>query len=206
MNEPNTHIYCPTCRWIGTWDQCEDRPTGKYKGETNKWCPKCGRCKTFRACPAPLQFPIRYPDDVCSLPALSIRQPWAWLVAGGVKTYENRVWAASNPGRKFRGRFLIHAAQGCTRDEYDSAAFSARAAFRRGHAGAEIEIPPLMIMPRGCIIGAATVTGWCDEAPDGNPWAFTSGLIIESAEMFAPIMCKGALGFFKPVLESEVKS
>lgn len=26
----DTHIYCPTCRWIGTWDQCEDRPSGKY--------------------------------------------------------------------------------------------------------------------------------------------------------------------------------
>lgn len=156
-------------------------------------------------CPAPLMFPTRYPADLHELPALSIRQPWAWLVAGGVKDYENRAWSAANPGRKFRGRFLIHAAQGCTRDEYDSAAFTARASFRHGH-GAEIEIPPLMVMPRGCVIGAATVTGWCDEAPYDNPWAFTSGLIIEGAEMFAPIMCKGALGFFKPVLESEVKS
>ena len=103
MNESNTHIYCPTCRWIGTWDQCEDRPSGKYKVETHKWCPKCGRSKTFHACPPPLQFPTRYPADLHELAALSIRQPWAWLVAGGVKGYENRVWGAANPGRKFRG-------------------------------------------------------------------------------------------------------
>jgi hypothetical protein len=67
---------------------------------------------------------------------------------------------------------------------------------------AQVQIPPLMVMPRGCIIGAATVTGWCDDPPEGNPWAVTSGLVIEGAEMFAPIMCKGALGFFKPKLEA----
>ena len=36
--------------------------------------------------------------------ALSIRQPWAWLIARGVKTVENRTWATN-----FRGRFYIHA-------------------------------------------------------------------------------------------------
>lgn len=33
---------------------------------------------------------------------LSIRQPYAWLIAIGCKTIENRTW-----NRKFRGRFLI---------------------------------------------------------------------------------------------------
>ncbi|MCG0445699.1 ASCH domain-containing protein [Pseudomonas aeruginosa] len=48
--------------------------------------------------------------------ALSIRQPWAWLVANGHKDIENRDWATS-----FRGRFLIHAAKSMTRDEYEEA-------------------------------------------------------------------------------------
>ena len=37
---------------------------------------------------------------------LSIRQPYAWLIAIGCKTIENRTW-----NRKIRGRFLIHASQ-----------------------------------------------------------------------------------------------
>lgn len=38
------------------------------------------------------------------LPALSIRQPWAWLIVHGHKNIENRTW--STP---YRGRLLIHA-------------------------------------------------------------------------------------------------
>lgn len=197
----HTHIHCPVCKWIGTKEEIVYRPTGKFVGESEGVCPQCQRGKTFHRCPAPLEFPTRHPDDLHQLPALSIRQPWAWLVAEGLKTFENRVWAASNPGRKFRGRFLIHAAAGCTQNEYSEAVVTARVAFRNANDGAEIDIPPLMIMPRGCIIGAATVTGWCDDPPEDNPWAFTSGLVIEGAEMFAPIDCKGALGFFKPTLE-----
>ena len=38
--------------------------------------------------------------------ALSLRQPWAWLVAAGHKDVENRTWST-----RFRGEFLIHAAK-----------------------------------------------------------------------------------------------
>lgn len=38
--------------------------------------------------------------------ALSIRQPWAWLIAHGFKDVENRPW-----NTHYRGRFLIHAAK-----------------------------------------------------------------------------------------------
>ena len=40
---------------------------------------------------------------------LSIRQPWAWLVAHGWKNIENRTWQTN-----YRGRLLIHAAGGMT--------------------------------------------------------------------------------------------
>lgn len=36
--------------------------------------------------------------------ALSLRQPWAWLVAAGYKTIETRTWSS-----KYRGPLLIHA-------------------------------------------------------------------------------------------------
>lgn len=38
--------------------------------------------------------------------ALSIKQPWAWLILNGGKNIENRTW-----NTKFRGRFLIHASK-----------------------------------------------------------------------------------------------
>ncbi len=47
--------------------------------------------------------------------ALSVRQPWAWLIAQGYKDIENRNWWT-----KFRGRFLIHASMAMSYDEYDA--------------------------------------------------------------------------------------
>lgn len=48
--------------------------------------------------------------------ALSLRQPWAWLVVYGGKTIENRRW---NTNR--RGPVLLHAAKGMTRNDWDEA-------------------------------------------------------------------------------------
>ncbi|RZJ91586.1 MAG: ASCH domain-containing protein, partial [Chryseobacterium sp.] len=36
--------------------------------------------------------------------SLSIKQPWASLIASGIKDIENRTWAT-----KYRGRIYIHA-------------------------------------------------------------------------------------------------
>jgi ASCH domain-containing protein len=41
-----------------------------------------------------------------ALPALSLRQPWAWAVLHAGKTIENRTWATG-----YRGRIRIHAAK-----------------------------------------------------------------------------------------------
>lgn len=45
--------------------------------------------------------------------ALSIHQPWAWLILHAGKDIENRSWKTD-----FRGWFLIHAAKGMTESEY----------------------------------------------------------------------------------------
>ena len=39
-----------------------------------------------------------------SMKALSIRQPWAWLIVNGYKDIENRTWSTD-----FRGRVYVHA-------------------------------------------------------------------------------------------------
>lgn len=38
-------------------------------------------------------------------PALTIRQPYAWLIVAGFKPIENRTWSTT-----YRGRLMIHAA------------------------------------------------------------------------------------------------
>ena len=48
--------------------------------------------------------------------ALSIRQPWAWMILYAGKDIENREWPT-----RFRGRVLIHASKGMTHDEWEDA-------------------------------------------------------------------------------------
>ncbi|WP_289241690.1 ASCH domain-containing protein [Delftia sp.] len=48
------------------------------------------------------------------IPALSIRQPWAWLIVHGYKDIENRDWHTP-----FRGNLLVHAGLTMTRAYYD---------------------------------------------------------------------------------------
>lgn len=47
-------------------------------------------------------------------PALSIRQPWAWLILHAGKDIENRSWK-----REYTGRILIHAGTTMTRGDYE---------------------------------------------------------------------------------------
>lgn len=49
-----------------------------------------------------------------TLPAISIRQPWAWLIVNGHKDVENRDWVTH-----FRGRVLIHAGLTFPRSYYE---------------------------------------------------------------------------------------
>jgi hypothetical protein len=46
----------------------------------------------------------RWTTGLKKLKAISIRQPWAWLIVNGYMDVENRIWAAN-----VRGRVLIHA-------------------------------------------------------------------------------------------------
>lgn len=56
-----------------------------------------------------------------TISALSLRQPWAAFVVYWQKWIENRYWNTS-----YRGEFLIHAAKGMTRLEFDEALEFAR--------------------------------------------------------------------------------
>jgi hypothetical protein len=117
--------------------------------------------------------------------ALSIRQPWAWLIVNGYKDIENRTWPT-----RFRGRVLIHASKAMTRQEYEKA-----------RARAE-RIDPTLIFPdfdalaRGGIVGVARITE-CLKRSD-SPWHIRGawGFKLEGARPLAFKPRKGALGFF----------
>src|SRR5690625_200028 len=46
--------------------------------------------------------------------ALSIRQPWAWLIVNGYKDIENRTWKTD-----YRGKLLIHASKTFDHEVYE---------------------------------------------------------------------------------------
>lgn len=132
--------------------------------------------------------------------ALSIRQPWAHAILHCGKDVENREWKACH----YRGLFLIHAAKGCTRDEFEDGSWAIREI--TGTAP-----PALSEMPRGCVVGMARIVGavqdtrkvsWFDEPePDykGSAWGLRGTLHIQLADvvMLPAVPFKGALGFFE---------
>src|SRR3546814_18926401 len=79
--------------------------------------------------------------------ALSIRQPWAWLITQGFKDIENRTWQT-----KFRGQFLIHASKGMTKDEYESVQWYL------SDIATHITLPEFGELERGGIVGLATLS------------------------------------------------
>ncbi len=118
--------------------------------------------------------------------ALSIRQPWAWLVVNGYKDIENRTWSTN-----FRGRIYVHAGQRMVVDDYPEQ--------RQYITQAGIVIP--VLLARGAIIGEVTITG-CLAASD-SPWfCGPYGFTLEDPEAYdTPVPFRGQLGFF-PVDES----
>jgi hypothetical protein len=128
-----------------------------------------------------------------AMKALSIRQPWAWLILHAGKDIENRNWQPSNPGLHFRGTCLIHAgiALQPIGDELRS--------FVKRVAG--VDLPPPGELPRGGIVGQVDVldvvrtslSSWF-EGP--------CGLVLANAKPLPFRACRGRLGFFRPFGEA----
>ena len=115
--------------------------------------------------------------------ALSIRQPWAWLVVEGHKDVENRDWATS-----YRGRILIHAGKTMRMVDYREAAeFAAKLG---------VTIPHVQELHRGGIVGVATVIDCVQQSR--SPWFFGRYGFVLSEQMPLPFTpCPGQLGIFE---------
>jgi hypothetical protein len=121
--------------------------------------------------------------DLAQLPILSIRQPWAWLICHGGKDIENRSWPT-----RFRGKFLIHAGKGMTRDEYEEASWTAD--------DNGVTLPPYEQLERGGIIGLAEIVDCVNRSE--SPWFFGKfGFVLRNAKPVPFHQCQGALGFFR---------
>ncbi len=114
--------------------------------------------------------------------ALSIRQPWAWLIIHGGKDIENRSWHT-----KFRGRFLVHAAKGMTNNEFTSALLYC---LDRG-----LPMPDRSDMQRGGIIGSVELVDSVDHSE--SPWYMGQKGFLLREPMPLPFWpMKGRLGLF----------
>src|SRR3954451_14579731 len=106
--------------------------------------------------------------------ALSIKQPWAWLIVHGGKDIENRPWKT-----KIRGRILVHASKAIDVDAL--ADFS--------------NVLPDSLMLGG-IIGSIEIVG-CVKESDSKWFQGPYGFVLRNPEplIFTPL--KGKVNFFE---------
>ena len=114
--------------------------------------------------------------------ALSIRQPWAWLIVNGYKDIENRTWSTD-----FRGRVYVHAGR-----KIKSGDFPEQRNYIKQSGILLPEEPPL-----GAIVGEVTITDCVDTS--SSPWfCGPYGFILSSPVAYKdPIPYRGQLGFFQ---------
>lgn len=123
--------------------------------------------------------------------ALSIRQPWAWLLANGHKDIENRTWRTN-----FRGRFLIHASACKNPGEWEAAYWHVL-----DFISPEIayQIPRIDDLDYGGIVGEAVLVDCVDHSLS-KWWAGLVGFQVEKARPLPFFPCRGSLKFFLPAL------
>lgn len=136
--------------------------------------------------------------------ALSVTQPWAWLIIHGGKTVENRGW-----NTRYRGRVLIHAASRLTLDGHHAARMFVQ---RRLGVEAAGKIPFVQGggLELGGIIGAVTIV---DVLPPTNtpshPWHMAGqyGFVLADPLPLPFHRCKGALSFWGSfeIVDGEVR-
>ncbi len=116
---------------------------------------------------------------------LSIRQPWAYLIATGLKDIENRTWMTS-----FRGVFLIHAGKSFDYQGYHWVISEIGLALPAPHR-----------FETGGIVGEAEIVD-CVTRYDSRWFSGPFGFVLRNARPreFNPV--SGKLGFFEIETES----
>ncbi len=111
--------------------------------------------------------------------ALSIRQPWAWLIVNGHKDVENRTWPTH-----FRGRFLVHAGR-----RFDAQGY------RRVRERMGVAMPEPEAFELGGIVGEAELVD-CVQSSD-SPWfSGPHGFVLRHRRPLRFQALRGRQGFF----------
>jgi hypothetical protein len=125
--------------------------------------------------------------------ALSVRQPWAWLIVNNYKSVENRSRFIEH-----YGELLIHASQTMTKADYEACVLFLRADERLRRLVEKL--PKFEELERGGFVGIVTVfaiaRGLSQE--NVNPW-YTGevGYFLGNAKVLPFKPYKGRLGFFE---------
>lgn len=120
--------------------------------------------------------------------ALSIRQPWAWLIVSGFKNIENRDWPTG-----YRGRFLVHASKTMTRSDWFACTL-----FLNGFSwGPSViaQLPEPDHLQFGGIIGEATLLD-CVRSHSSDWFCGEYGFVLADARPLPFTPGRGRLGFF----------
>lgn len=119
--------------------------------------------------------------------ALTVRQPWAWLLFHG-KPVENRDWYSG-----YRGPLAIQAAKGMTRAEYEDAKeFVSIIAPEIANL-----LPAMESLERGAVIGFVKMTDCVREHPSPFFQGKYGFVFEEQSLLSTPIPAVGALGFWE---------
>jgi hypothetical protein len=120
--------------------------------------------------------------------ALSIRQPWAWLITHGHKPVENRTWETF-----YRGPVLIHASKVMTFADYDACLlFMAGDPLIRHVVDL---LPEPQLLERGGIVGQAEVVA-CLRQHESPFFTGPFGHVMANAKPLPFTPVKGALQYF----------
>ena len=111
--------------------------------------------------------------------AISIRQPWAWLIVNGYKDIENRTWQT-----KYTGKILIHASKKIDYKAYEWV----KNKF-------DIKIPNPKDLLVGGIVGKVNVVN-CTTISSSKWFIGPYGFVLDYPETLPFMPCKGKLGLF----------
>lgn len=116
--------------------------------------------------------------------ALSIRQPWAWLIIHGGKDVENREWKTN-----YRGRVLVHASNSMTKREYMDA-------WQKAYGiNPALTIPTTTHIEKGGIVGSVEIVDCIRQSE--SPWFVGRfGFVLRDPKPIPFIPFRGSLGFF----------
>jgi ASCH domain len=126
---------------------------------------------------------IRWTRALKKCRALTVRQPWAWLIVNGYKDVENRSWATRQ-----RGDILIHAGMSKT-DLNESVLKALRSRF-------SIHFPNTFL--HGGVIGVVEILD-CKKGTSSR-WHQCGliGWVLAEPRRLPYRKCKGALSLYKP--------